>query len=157
MAMTADVYLKFDPEVARLVRTQDRVRIGNPADSVATDLTTCAGKSTAPDGRLGRSEPPDATSDSPLPSGATMRTPGLEPGWVAPPAPKAGASTNFATSANCFYNITPAPERQRATSQLRRRPLSLGYPIGRRDQPPTRMFTTRSPTRGSMLRTSRLT
>ncbi len=31
---------------------------------------------------------------------ASMRTPGLEPGWVAPPAPKAGASTNFATSAN---------------------------------------------------------
>jgi hypothetical protein len=88
MAMTADVYLKFDPEVARLVRTQDRVRIENPADSVATDLTTSAGNSTAPDGRLGRSEPPDASSDSPLPAGATMRTPGLEPGWVAPPAPK---------------------------------------------------------------------
>ena len=32
-------------------------------------------------------------------SAIAMRTPGLEPGWVAPPAPKAGASTNFATSA----------------------------------------------------------
>ncbi len=34
-----------------------------------------------------------------LPLFQPMRTPGLEPGWVAPPAPKAGASTNFATSA----------------------------------------------------------
>ncbi len=34
-----------------------------------------------------------------VPAPAQMRTPGLEPGRVAPPAPKAGASTNFATSA----------------------------------------------------------
>ncbi len=40
---------------------------------------------------------------------SAMRTPGLEPGWVAPPAPKAGASTNFATSAYCSRNITRHP------------------------------------------------
>ena len=39
-----------------------------------------------------------------------MRTPGLEPGWVAPPAPKAGASTNFATSAYHANNVTASAD-----------------------------------------------
>jgi integrase len=98
-AMTAEIYLKFDPTTARMVRARSRALATSEGGAATTNLTTSTQDVIAAAGIAGHLEPPEANADPTLPLGATMRTPGLEPGWVAPPAPKAGASTNFATSA----------------------------------------------------------
>lgn len=105
-AMTADIYTKFDPQIARTVRAHGRALTGNGGNSPTTDLTTSGEVPVAEEGKVGKPKPSEAKLDSPMPLGATMRTAGLEPAWVAPPAPKAGASTNFATSAYCSPNLT---------------------------------------------------